>query len=695
MNPRIILPLGMVLLLSFLAPGAEAATIDAKSCSYADVSAAYNAASDGDTVAIPAGSCNWTSTLTITKPITLQGAGASSTTLTHNAGNYVPLIKIDPASGKEAEFFRVTGIYFENVIFCPSCGANQYTPDIELVGKATSFRIDNNMFHNGKKAISASGWLNGVIDNNTFADVDLSIYASDDSDYRNLRPTTNSWGRPIQAGATNSDCIFIEANTFTTSDIRIPGNGCRSLNEYIYHANGARTTIRYNTFTSACYSMDALIDAHGRFGCDRGTVLVEMYENTFEAIQLNKWMNLRGGSMVVHDNTLNITEPIVLWNEGEWCHSSYFCDDEWPYMDQIFNSFFWNNYNNGVLMKDIAQHEYNAEGTFDSIVKDRDYFMHAPAATGGKETFGGYPGYSNDYCKASGIARLPAAPETNVSMPCCTGVGTGTCDMTFSSSGPNAYYPYSPYTFPHPLRSEPPVQSCTYTYSAWGVCQSNNTQTRTVISSSPAGCTGTPILTQSCIYTPQNFLPEQYIQAESGQLTSMQTVTSGSDTYIYTDTSYQGSAKFTFDIQQTGQYRMEARVNSNNDSGRNSFYVGLDNEPAQGNNSYTYALPLVNSFAWDDVNKVGNGTALPQFDPMLWYLSQGLHTFTFYGRESNSWLDQIILKRIQVHKSDSNSDGCVSSLELSAFISLWYLDSSNPTIRELIEAIGLWKRGGC
>jgi len=43
------------------------------------------------------------------------------------------------------------------------------------------------------------------------------------------------------------------------------------------------------------------------------------------------------------------------------------------------------------------------------------------------------------------------------------------------------------------------AQACTsFTYSAWSECQ-NNTQTRTVTSSSPTGCTGgNPILTQSC-----------------------------------------------------------------------------------------------------------------------------------------------------------------------------------------------------
>ncbi|MFA5087173.1 MAG: PKD domain-containing protein [Candidatus Paceibacterota bacterium] len=73
-------------------------------------------------------------------------------------------------------------------------------------------------------------------------------------------------------------------------------------------------------------------------------------------------------------------------------------------------------------------------------------------------------------------------------------------------SSPSGCTGGSPYT----------VQSCNYTptpttctsfdYSAWGACQSNNTQTRSVIGSSPSGCVGgNPITTQSCSYAqPQN-----------------------------------------------------------------------------------------------------------------------------------------------------------------------------------------------
>ncbi len=45
-----------------------------------------------------------------------------------------------------------------------------------------------------------------------------------------------------------------------------------------------------------------------------------------------------------------------------------------------------------------------------------------------------------------------------------------------------------------------PPSTCTYTYSAWGAC-TNGQQSRTVVSATPAGCTGTPILTQSCTTT--------------------------------------------------------------------------------------------------------------------------------------------------------------------------------------------------
>jgi hypothetical protein len=48
-----------------------------------------------------------------------------------------------------------------------------------------------------------------------------------------------------------------------------------------------------------------------------------------------------------------------------------------------------------------------------------------------------------------------------------------------------------------------------------------------------------------------------------------------------------------------------------------------------------------------------------------------------------------------IHKSDLDCSGCVSMAELQAFISRWYISNQDVTLRELMEAIGLWKRSGC
>lgn len=68
-----------------------------------------------------------------------------------------------------------------------------------------------------------------------------------------------------------------------------------------------------------------------------------------------------------------------------------------------------------------------------------------------------------------------------------------------SSSSYNAYYT-------QPLNIQPFTITCTdWTYSEWGDCQSDSTQTRTILTSSPENCEGgTPdILSQPCFYSGQ------------------------------------------------------------------------------------------------------------------------------------------------------------------------------------------------
>jgi cytochrome b involved in lipid metabolism/plastocyanin len=78
-----------------------------------------------------------------------------------------------------------------------------------------------------------------------------------------------------------------------------------------------------------------------------------------------------------------------------------------------------------------------------------------------------------------------------------------------------------------PVTTPTPTTCSTFTYSSWSSCQSNSTQSRTVTASSPSGCTGgSPVTTQSCVYTPP--------VTTSGGLTSADVAThnSAGDCYL-------------------------------------------------------------------------------------------------------------------------------------------------------------------
>ena len=76
-----------------------------------------------------------------------------------------------------------------------------------------------------------------------------------------------------------------------------------------------------------------------------------------------------------------------------------------------------------------------------------------------------------------------------------------TQSRTVTSSSPSGCTGGSPVTS-QACTYVPPVTACTsFAYSTWGACQSTNTQSRTVTSSSPSGCTGgSPVTSQACTY---------------------------------------------------------------------------------------------------------------------------------------------------------------------------------------------------
>ena len=92
----------------------------------------------------------------------------------------------------------------------------------------------------------------------------------------------------------------------------------------------------------------------------------------------------------------------------------------------------------------------------------------------------------------------------------------------------------------------PPPAACVYVYGEWGACQSSSTQSRAVLSSSPAGCVGTPVTSQSCVYVPPPVEPPP--PAPSGSSGSW-LHTAGNHIYKADNTVWMGRGANVFDTR--------------------------------------------------------------------------------------------------------------------------------------------------
>src|SRR5262245_15963066 len=90
---------------------AQAATRTAASCNVNDVQNAINASQDGDVVLVPAGNCTWSWGVTISKTVSLKGAGseAGGTTLTYSGSDH-SFITVDV--GNKTGFMEISGFFF-------------------------------------------------------------------------------------------------------------------------------------------------------------------------------------------------------------------------------------------------------------------------------------------------------------------------------------------------------------------------------------------------------------------------------------------------------------------------------------------------------------------------------------------------------------------------------------------------------
>ena len=270
-----------------LATAAHAGDINAASCSHTAVQAAINSASNGDRVLVPAGSCTWTTTVTISnKGITLQGAGVNQTNITDQGSSGNALL-ISGAS--HANFVTLTGFTFIK-------GTDHVRGILEISG--TQAEIGFRFHHlrllsatSGSRGISVIG-LYGLIDHVTF-DVtastgsiqSISVFGSPTGSDGGFSP----WTRPLSFGTDNA--VYIEDNTFNY--------GSRDEDCVDAYA-GARLVIRHNAFNNAH------IGFHGTdSGGMRSPVSAEVYSNIFANNTSSAYRagTIRGGTSVWYNNS--------------------------------------------------------------------------------------------------------------------------------------------------------------------------------------------------------------------------------------------------------------------------------------------------------------------------------------------------------------------------------------------------------
>jgi len=263
---------------------AQAATITASSCSQAAVQTAVSAAADGDRVVVPAGTCTWTSAVSISnKTIILEGAGsgAGGTKIVHDGGNHTLIsVSVGSKTGK----MDISKFWF-------SGGSSNYWDGtaMQLYGPDgwKNLRVHHNVFDgNYPWSIKGSSSTHGLIDNNVFKGkaYGIMLYGSGKSD----------WAAPLTLGT--ADFFFVEDNSFEFDDFYgatgVPVMDMDAGGRQVFRHN----TIRYGMWETHDKARSGLVSANA----------YELYNNTFTTTS-NKWkaFDVSAGTGVIWGNTIS------------------------------------------------------------------------------------------------------------------------------------------------------------------------------------------------------------------------------------------------------------------------------------------------------------------------------------------------------------------------------------------------------
>ena len=453
------------LVFSFLPQSVEADIHTAATCSQADVQAAVNASITGDTVAIPVGSCIWSSPVTVSKSIKLKGAGVS-TIITASGNNN--LIESYGSNPEISDMHLKSGWIGFQIIQIN--GNGWYIHDITF--EATGLGKLAAVFARGTSVYpDPSGLVSNCTMSNARVDTMGSAQLLTEGDSENA-----IYAKALGLGG--SGAVYIEDNVFTAT---YGGN-------FIDGNYSASYVARYNTFTVP--GSGYIIEAHSLQSLiNRSVRKWEFYGNSLTGVSKIGPFFIRGGTGAAFFNKLSGTwgsQTIRLDNVRSFTDvggTAGLCDGDslwdgnsdatgWPCRDQIgrgpdatqwendppsvfsqtsLPAYFWANKRTDGT--DLLATVVNNSGNH--IQTNRDYYDY-------NASFDGTSG--------TGCGTLASRPVT-----CTTGVGYWATDQSCSDLtgmvGANPANPisgtlykctatntwtayYVPYAYPHPLRVE-------------------------------------------------------------------------------------------------------------------------------------------------------------------------------------------------------------------------------------------------
>jgi hypothetical protein len=389
-----------------------AATINAASCSRTDVLNAITAAANGDRVLVPAGTCTWTSRITVSgKGITLAGAGIHRTTIVNGTNSTALEFNFTPGEPTT---------YVEGFTFNANNVSSSDAMILLVGGGLNQFRIHHfsmtNLRDRGIEVFMDGLEVSGLIDHGTFhmpsADTGSKALSISGTGPEESQP----FSRPLALGS--GKFIFIEDCTFNYG-----GRNDGAMDAYA----GARYVFRHNTVNNTN------VEHHGAdSGGFRGVHSFEIYNNAFRctgACASQRKHYFRSGTGVIFNNTYSGnydgaeltnyrsdesfapwgkcdgTSP---WDQNKPGQNGYACLDQ---IGHVFGPdpgganileplYEWNNTHDGA---DVDLFVGTAHANADRhIVQGRDFFNDTPRP--------GYTPYVYPHPLQVGGQRPPPAP---------------------------------------------------------------------------------------------------------------------------------------------------------------------------------------------------------------------------------------------------------------------------------------------